>query len=36
MKNKGLTRPITDLRNTNEISSLAHESNEAIHISRFA
>ena len=34
MKDKKLIRPITDLRNTNDISSQCHESNQPIHITK--
>ena len=34
MKNKIITRPITDLRNTNEISNQCHNSNEPIFITK--
>lgn len=34
MKDKKLIRPITDLRNTNEISNQCHESNQPIHITK--
>ena len=34
MRNKGIIKPITDLRNTNEISKLCHESDEPIFITK--